>query len=375
MKREKKIPPDLQNSFKEQRPAKEMKLSRKQIYWISQATGWSLFVATNLFIIASFEELSWKRILVWIFLGLLGIFFTHLLRKVIRKNNWLNLPLKKIIPRILFASIITGVIIYAFVFVASYFAGTMQQEEFKIARPIAGAINLGGITLLWCLIYFIIHYMENYKKKEIESLIWEAAVKDYELKTLKSQLNPHFMFNAMNSIRALIEEDPESAKVAITKLSNILRYSLQMERMERVPLEDEIETVKNYLDLERIRFEDRLKYKIDIDKTSEKIEIPPMMIQTLVENGIKHGVSKRTNGGEIELKSKMYSTDIGSKLKIEIRNSGHLSEEQLKNSNGFGVSNTKHRLNLLFGDDAHFTIKNENGDTVLAEVEIPIGGK
>ena len=375
MKREKKIPPDLQNSFKEQRPSKEMKLSRKQIYLISQITGWLLFVATNLFIIASFEELSWKRILVWIFLGLLGISFTHLLRKVIRKNNWLNLALKNIIPRILLASIITGSIIYAFVFSASYFAGTMQQDEFNIARPIAGAINMSAIILLWSLIYFVVHYMENYKKKEIESLIWEAAVKDYELKTLKSQLNPHFMFNAMNSIRALIEEDPESAKVAITKLSNILRYSLQMERMERVPLEDEIETVKNYLDLERIRFEDRLKYKLDIDKSSEKIEIPPMMIQTLVENGIKHGVSKRTDGGEIELKSKVYPANNGSKLKIEIRNSGHLSEEQLKNSDGFGVSNTKHRLNLLFGDEAHFTIKNENGDTVLAEVEIPIPTK
>jgi len=179
------------------------------------------------------------------------------------------------------------------------------------------------------------------------------------------------MFNAMNSIRALIEEDPESAKMAITKLSNILRYSLQMERMERVPLEDEVETVKNYLDLERIRFEDRLKYKLDIDRSTQKIEIPPMMIQTLIENGIKHGVAKRTEGGEIELKSKMITTSSGPKLKIEIRNSGHFSEEQLKNSNGFGVSNTKHRLNLLFGDDAYFTIKNENGNTVLAEIEIP----
>jgi two-component system LytT family sensor kinase len=97
-----------------------------------------------------------------------------------------------------------------------------------------------------------------------------------------------------------------------------------------------------------------------------------MMIQTLVENGIKHGVSKQTKGGEIKLKSKVLSTGNGSKLKIEIRNSGHFSEEQLKNSSGFGVSNTKHRLNLLFGENANFSIKNENGETVLAEVEIPI---
>jgi two-component system LytT family sensor kinase len=371
MRREKKIPVVLKGSLKDQRPAKEMKLSRKQLYWISQVTGWFFFVGINLLIISSFEEVPWQRVLVWIFLGILGIFSTHILRSIIRKKNWLNLPLKNTIPRILASSIIAGIIIYALVFAASYLAGTFRQNEYNIARATAGVVNTSVLVLLWSLIYFVIHYMENYRRKEIESLIWEAAVKDYELKTLKSQLNPHFMFNAMNSIRALIEEDPESAKAALTKLSNILRYSLQMERMERVPLEDEIETVKNYLDLERIRFEDRLKYNLDIERSTKKIEIPPMMIQTLVENGIKHGIAKRTEGGEIHLKSKLLTTSNGSKLKIEIRNSGHFSEEQLKNSIGFGVSNTKHRLNLLFGDDAHFSLKNENGNTVLAEIEIP----
>ena len=373
MRREKKIPLNLQDNLIGQQPSKEMKLSRKQIYWISQITGWFLFIGINLFIISSIEELPWQRILVWIFLGVLGIFFTHILRRIIRKNNWLNLPLKNTIPRILVSSVILGIVIYAFVFAASYIAGTFKQDEYNLARFIGGISNISILVLLWSLIYFVVHYMENYKKKEIESLIWEAAVKDYELKTLKSQLNPHFMFNAMNSIRALIEEDPESAKVAITKLSNILRYSLQMERVERVPLEDEVETVKNYLDLERIRFEDRLRYKLDIERSTQKIEIPPMMVQTLIENGIKHGIAKRTEGGEIQLKSKMMTTSNGPKLKIEIRNSGHFSEEKLKSSNGFGVSNTKHRLSLLFGDDAHFTIQNENGNTVLAEVEIPIG--
>jgi two-component system LytT family sensor kinase len=373
MSREKKIPLTLQDSRDGHQSSREMKLSRKQIYWISQVTGWSFFIGINIFIISSFEEISWQRILVWIFLGFLGVIFTHFLRGIIRKNNWLNLPLKNTIPRILTSSVIAGVIIYALVFAASYAAGTFKQDEYNFAKLVGGIINISILILLWSLIYFVIHYMENYKKKEIESLIWEAAVKDYELKTLKSQLNPHFMFNAMNSIRALIEEDPESAKVAITKLSNILRYSLQMERMERVPLEDEVETVKNYLDLERIRFEDRLKYKFDIDRSTQKIEIPPMMIQTLIENGIKHGIAKRTEGGEIQLTSKLLSNASGQKLKIEIRNSGNFSEEQLKNSSGFGVSNTKHRLNLLFGENANFTIQNENGNTVLAEVEIPIG--
>jgi LytS/YehU family sensor histidine kinase len=360
--------------FSEQAELKEIKLNRKKIYWISQVTGWTIFVLVNIIIIASLEELPTARILIWILLGLLGIYFTHLLRRIIRRGNWLSLQLKEIIPRVLISSFIIGLIIYAIVFTASYFAGTMKQEEITVTRVITGILNLTSISLFWSLIYFSVHYLENYKKKEIETLIWEAAVKDYELKTLKSQLNPHFMFNAMNSIRALIEEDPESAKSALTKLSNILRYSLQMERMEKVPLEDEIETVKNYLDLEKVRFEERLKYQIDINSGSAKIEIPPMMIQTLVENGIKHGISKRTKGGEIKIVSKVVNDADNSKLKIEIQNSGQFSEEELKSSNGFGVSNTKHRLNLLYGEKALFSIRNIAEDKVLAEIEIPLGG-
>ncbi|MEJ2617390.1 MAG: histidine kinase [Ignavibacteriaceae bacterium] len=227
-------------------------------------------------------------------------------------------------------------------------------------------VCLAGI--FWTLIYFSVHYFENYKKAEIESYIWEAAVKDFELKTLKSQLNPHFMFNALNSIRALIEEDPKSAQTAVTKLSNILRYSLKMERIETVPLEDEMKAVSDYLSLEKIRFEERLKFEMDISPNSLSVEIPPMMIQTLVENGIKHGISKRTDGGEISICATVNDSD----LHIKIKNNGRIEDEMLKQSKGFGISNTKHRLNLLYGEKASFIIKNDSENMVLAEITIPI---
>ncbi len=221
------------------------------------------------------------------------------------------------------------------------------------------------------MIYFSVHFFQNYKKVEIEALIWEAAVKDFELKTLKSQLNPHFMFNALNSIRALIEEDPASAKTAVTKLSNILRYSLRIEKSETVTLADEMQTVVDYLDLEKIRFEERLNYSLEIDEVAAKIEIPPMMIQTLVENGIKHGISKRTDGGKISICS--FIED--SKLHIRILNTGLFNEEDLKYATGFGIQNTKHRLSLLYGETGIFQIKNTTQNEVLAEVIIPTGGK
>jgi LytS/YehU family sensor histidine kinase len=187
---------------------------------------------------------------------------------------------------------------------------------------------------------------------------------------LKSQLNPHYIFNALNSIRALVDEDPQSAQNAITKLSNILRYSLKMERSETVSLDEEMQTVNDYLALEKMRLEERIKYNISIDTSSLKIEIPPMMIQTLVENGIKHGIAKRTNGGEISVTTRVEN----SHLYINIVNSGQIDEVLLKKSDGFGIRNTKQRLNLIYSDDAKFAIKNNSDDTVSAEITIPLGG-
>ena len=351
-------------------PLNKLNISRKHLYWICQISGWSTFLLLNLLIISSFEELQWERIVIGIYFVFAGIGFTNIFRGIIKKQNWLELPLKKIIPKVIISSFLLGIAIYGTVYGVSFFSGVMAKEDYTPINPIIGVIITSGIALLWALIYFSIHYLENYKKTEIESLIWEAAVKDYELKTLKSQLNPHFMFNAMNSIRSLIEEDPESAKVALTKLSNILRYSLKMERAGSVLLSEEIEAVKDYLDLEKMRFEERLKYSININSEAGRVEIPPMMIQTLVENGIKHGISKKTEGGEIMIESKVENLD----LLIEIRNIGYLEDDALKNSKGFGVANTKHRLNLLFGERASFSLTNENENIVLAKLKIPIGG-
>ena len=347
----------------------DFNFSRKKLYWIWQIAGWTTFILLNLLIVSSIEELGLNHFFRSVYFVLAAIVFTHLFRGVIKDRNWLELTLKKIIPRVLAASLILGILIYGTVYLLSFVTGTLSSEEHTIVKFFMSILNTSIISLLWTLIYFSIHYLQNYKKTEIESLIWEAAVKDYELKTLKSQLNPHFMFNAMNSIRSLIEEDPINAKIAITKLSNILRYSLKMERVESVPLGEEIECVKDYLDLEKIRFEERLSYSLDIDNGSARIEIPPMMIQTLVENGIKHGISKITIGGQINIESEVNNSN----LVINIKSSGQLEEDALRNSKGFGIANTKHRLNLLFGEKASFTLSNEDENFVLAKLKIPIG--
>ncbi len=356
-----KFPGITENNFR---------MNRKKAYWISQVTGWLALALVNIILLVSLKHFNIERIISVFYFCLLGISFTHIFRGIVKKYNWINLPLKKIIPRVFISSLIIGAIIYLLMYVIDIATGAENLEKVKIAIILVGNFQFTIIILLWELIYFSVHFFENYKRIEIESYIWEAAVKDFELKTLKSQLNPHFMFNALNSIRALIGVDPVNAQSAVTRLSNLLRYSLRMERIETVSLQEEMQTVTDYLELESIRFEERLKFKIDIDPKSNKIEIPPMMIQTLVENGIKHGISKKTEGGEISIKSEVKD----SKLYVKIQNSGHFEESSLLNSSGFGINNTKHRLHLLYGEHASFNLKNENDNTVTAKLVIPTGG-
>ena len=346
------------------------KWSEKKRYWISQIAGWSIFTIVNLIIIAALERYSWQRLVVFLVILFSGLILTHRFRHYVKKNNWINLPIKQLLPRVFIACLVIGTVIYILAFSSDYALGQFKSDEFKIASPLASIINLSGVIAIWSLIYFSFHYFQNYKRAEIESYIWEAAVKDFELKTLKSQLNPHFIFNALNSVRALIDEDPKSAQTAVTKLSNILRYSLKMERSETVSIDEEMQTVADYLSLEEMRLEERIKYKISVDPKSSKMEIPPMMIQTLVENGIKHGIAKRTNGGEIFVSTKLENSN----LYINIKNSGQINDDLLKQSNGFGISNTKQRLSLIYGDSAKFEIKNNADDSVSAQITIPIGG-
>lgn len=360
----------VNSSYVKDSNSKKEKWSRNSRYWISQVTGWLVFIILNIIFITAMGEYSWQRIVVFILIFISGLVLTHLFRHYIKKNNWIKLPIRKLLPRVIVACLIIGTVIFIFALGLDYALGQFNSSEFRTASLLIGIINLSGVVGIWSLIYFSFHYFQNYKRVEIESYIWEAAVKDFELKALKSQLNPHFIFNALNSIRALVDEDPRNAQNGITKLSNILRYSLKMERSETVSLEEEMQTVTDYLALEKMRLEERIKYNISVDLPSAKIEIPPMMIQTLVENGIKHGIAKRTNGGEISVSTRIEN----SVLLINIVNSGQIDDALLKQSDGFGISNTKQRLNLIYSDAAKFEIRNNTNDTVSAEITIPIGG-
>ena len=222
------------------------------------------------------------------------------------------------------------------------------------------------LVALWLLIYLVWHYMEKNRNDQLDKLKLESTVKELELKTIKSHINPHFIFNSLNSIRALVDENPQRSRKAITELSNILRSSMQAEKSETVTLEKELGIVKDYLALEQMRFEERLKVEMNIAKDTLGQQVPPMMLQTLVENAIKHGISKQVNGGLV----KLITAFKGDNLELTVQNTGRLSP--ITNEEGFGIKSTEDRLNLMYQGKAKFLISNIADNMVESKVIMPV---
>lgn len=341
-------------------------MNRKKIYWACQISGWLLFVLLNSLFIQLNDALDVPVVINLTFTFVVVLVSSHLYRNFIVRYDWLRVNILKLIPRFVAASVSLSIIYFILqgAFISVVFndnTGWLGSVE-----SIAGILNIAVVYIVWSLVYFLVYFIENYKKEEIKNLKWEAAINEIELNKLKSQLNPHFMFNSMNSIRALVDEDPFKAKDAITQLSNILRNTLQMGRKKLISFGEELDLVKDYLALEITRYEERLSVKLDIAPGSEKFSVPPMMIQTLVENGIKHGISKLPAGGILKIETKIEE----GKLFVIITNSGQLKQGSEAES-GFGIKNTIERLHLLYGQLAAFKIINSGENYVVTEIIIP----
>ncbi|MCK5704457.1 MAG: histidine kinase, partial [Cyclobacteriaceae bacterium] len=261
------------------------------------------------------------------------IISTHIFRYFIIRKDWLNAKIKKVIFKIfifIFALTISNFLVHLLIWLS---LGVLDFE-YDLDPVNVGVYLLSTLLIyfVWALFYFIYHYFERYNT----ALKYEALKNEIELNNLKSQLNPHFIFNALNSIRALIDENPSKSKDAITQLSSILRSSLVINKKKLTGFNEKMHTVRDYLDLETIRFEERLRTNFNIDPKSKNFTVPPLMIQTLVENGIKHGISKLKEGGEISLETQVKD----SRLYIKIRNNGQLTDKKFNGTKGLGIENT-----------------------------------
>lgn len=348
-------------------------------YWICQIAGWFSFtylynnIRTDGFAFRV-DVLSDPE-----FYGavLSGIFYTHLLHLYLRRQNLARYRFGTLFVKLWLSVLLTALGISG-TFLAYEIVTGGGWEKFMASMDAAKATGAGrtvtfiAVTGLiwfvwhlvvwgWVIVYFSI-LQGRFKRIELEA---ENRLKQTELDTLKSKLNPHFLFNALTSIRSLIGENPPRAQQAVSELAEVLRSAMLVEHHQQISFAKELEVVQHYLAIEKIRFEERLRVQYEIDPAVQEQSMPPMLLQTLVENAIKHGISKKAAGGDIRISAHME----GKHYCIHVENTGQVSEGTLQN--GFGITGTIKRLALLYGDKATFSIRNTGQHTVHATVKLP----
>lgn len=231
------------------------------------------------------------------------------------------------------------------------------QQTYYFLSGYLGYGHLDGDGQVWDLyipaLFYILqfgifhayeYYSENQKKQKLEAELREAALKS-ELSALKAQVNPHFLYNVFNTINASIPKEHEKTRMLIAELSDLFRYQLRASQNDLVPLRDELDFVKKYLHLEKARFKDRLKVHIDVEERLLDRQIPPMILQPLIENSVKHGISSLIEGGSILLKI----TEGEGKLHFLISDTGvGVKDKTELFGKGVGLTNMNLRLEKMY---------------------------
>jgi len=281
-------------------------------------------------------------------------------------NNIKQTDIYKVVVLFIIIQCLYTLLIWPLLDMVDFWGGSRGTAEDMTFIPLLfNAIYFATLYVIWLFVFFTIKMYHHLKVVKLRQLQLETNLKESQLNTLKGQINPHFMFNSLNNIRGLMLEDVNRARNMLTNLSETLRYSLTKSEVDSIALEDELEIVENYVEISKIQLEDRLQFETRIDENTLDKQIPPMIIQMLVENAIKHGISSLKTGGVLSLSSHI----TGEVLEIEVANPGSLKEA--KNTTRLGLENIKRRLQLLYGESATFNLKEED-DKVIAIVNIPL---
>lgn len=341
---------------------------KRLLYWMVQFAGWTVYFLFSVLLLFSADQFS-STPNVYLYTGLLilsAIAISHGIRFIIIRKSLLSKQLLNLILITLVLAISAGFLLETFQYSIEQVIeldflpeGPGEVEPFTWPSFLFGVSRSVILFLLWSGFYYVFAITEKSRNQEITNLKWKASTNEIELKNLRAQLNPHFLFNSLNSIRALVGLNPEQAKTSITHLSNLLRKSISLGKVRLIPLAEELELVRVYLELEKVRFEERLTIHYSLDEAALSAEIPPLMIQTIVENGIKHGISQQIAGGEIAISA----TKKKNCLKVLISNTGtYIHSEK---SDGVGISNTQKRLAILFGEKATLAIQQVDKNVVV----------
>jgi two-component sensor histidine kinase len=332
--------------------------STSRLYWVCQAAGWGAFSAyvlgANVLINPAAIGIGALNVVVFCFVA--PIAFTHRLRQRMYRVGWLSLPARRLAPRMA-AAVLTMAAVLTLLSVLGLlvlFGPPVAPGGVQLSFFMGFVMSLGG----WTVIYVAVHAERRHERLT-------QTARDAQLDALRARMNPHFLFNALNSLRSQITENPEGALEMVTGLAEILRYALNADRRETVRLAEELDIVAEYVRLEQVRFEERLGFEQRVDPAVRDARVPPLIVQTLVENAIKHGIANRREGGLVEVDGRLED----GRVSIVITNPGSLGSET--SEGGRGLANATGQLALLYGGAASLTVRDEDGST-RATLVIPL---
>ncbi|MET4728496.1 LytS/YehU family sensor histidine kinase [Lysobacter enzymogenes] len=334
------------------------------------AAFWAGYCAFNLSMSAAFGRVTSGAVVIAVALAAELWLAGRLMRRIAHRRHWFELGPLRLAVR-LFACVVIGAALSQLLLVPPLWIAAKGNWIYL------GPDNLAGFAwpmllmywaqtamalALWTALWSWTVAMRRYREGEIARLNAESLRNASELDALRARLNPHFVFNALNNLRALINEDTERARELVTRLSSTLRHALDHSQREHVSVAEELAVVDDYLAVESVHYEDRLRVTREIDPAALELRLPPMALQLLVENAIKHGIARTPGGGELSLRVR----GDGGRLRIEVGNPGRIEPESVRR--GVGLAYLRTRLAHASPPGA-FELR-QHGARVSAQLEI-----
>lgn len=345
--------------------------NKNRLFWTLHIAGWTTLFSSYIFLYY-FDRLHEYKIIAGLFItDLTGFFITYLLHWFYKKINYQSRSILSLAGIVILGSILASNL---WLWADILFSIPLHGLDYLIGRMTLKSY-FGSIwshlfvVMLWSTLYFSIKLWQEWMLQKERTEKANALAQSAQLQMLRYQLNPHFLFNSLNSIRALVDEDQKSAKTMITELSEFLRYSLVSKNYSDVPLNNEIEAIRHYFAIEKIRYEDKLIVDFHIDPLAEDYPVLSFLIHPLIENAIKYGMQTSA----MPLKISINAEVSGPRLKIQVCNTGKWiepSDHDTTLSTGTGLKNIRQRLENAFPDHHAINISENNGVVCVAfEIE------
>jgi two-component system, LytTR family, sensor kinase len=333
-------------------------------FWTAQVVGWGTYGLAKYLLSRSAYPTVWR---VALLVGL-GLVLSLPLRTLYQRLRAGSLSQPAIIAIAALASFVMANVWLLLFDGFLHWRGVLPFEGWEAYAK--AVLNKTPVFLTWSALYLGIKHWQDLQAERESALHAAALAKEAQLEMLRYQLQPHFLFNALNSLRALIVQDPARAREVVTELSGFLRYSLLPVGTTDVPLREEIASIRRYLAIEQVRYEERLQVTFEIDPASEGRRVPSFLLHPLAENAVKYGV--RTSPAPARLR--VAAEVEGDTLRIEIANTGRwcesrATEEEFDAGAGVGLANVRQRLEHLYPGRHRFQLVQDDG-WVRARIEL-----